>query len=876
MPVIRDRLIEEEATISVDTGEPCEDSASIDGSLPIYIGEPIDTPPGSLDTASPGEESLITTATRFGRVSKCVESFLHDSNITPSKLRGFVASSNVSDTIRAGSGRFYTEDARTSELILFNKKHSADSLPFSITPHDEVRISADPDSHYSYTQNITLTYSNNRAFYTQYSNAIRNTLESEYTDSYSKVDYPVSKSFIDDLGVTSNPSYVDITSFYNFYQEDVEEKYTNESTVEQQEIPNFYSLFLEEEPEVPSEVLLMEPDRSLVTPTPDSYSTPSPADSAPLLISDSSGDSSPMTLADARAAGTVVGGPDPIGRVREVGARTELIAEIMEKGIRSSNELVVNRYNNIFLMSYDVGSLTEISKNKSLFPMYVDIEFSMDPTTELAEYMKATKMAKIIQRDVSSGFENNIGYTSPRNVSYFESKENIFQRRTGDPAEKRIENSTVNKRVMSLNQLILNINTPKDSPLRDESTYFYSEEENLSLLQPTPTPTFDRSLMTEVLKQKVKTLIRQKMRTYRQMAEGTPCYSETFLYRVEKLREDGQLVQNFYFLNSNDINLQKFIDTQVKYDQGYRYNVYGYEMIIGSKYSYSGVVPTRLPPGSRSEARVTLTTTCKPNVMVSENLMFSKIVKIVDSPSTAPEVEFIQFKGKNLVRLALSNSNDAYIKTPVVIEESEAAEVNDIIASQELNSATPQVFYRADDHPTSFEIYRTTTKPKTYKDFAGFLLASVSTDVFKDTPQKATSAAYDDMLQPNTKYYYMIRSRDIHNKLSYPTHVHQIEVIKNSGIVYMSHEICHLDFKKTKNKKSGINKFIKISPASEQLDIKPEMLRLTYDEMSRLNLGTADETLWTRKFKMRVTSKSTGRRAEIDFRFTHKHETDDS
>ena len=54
------------------------------------------------------------------------------------------------------------------------------------------------------------------------------------------------------------------------------------------------------------------------------------------------------------------------------------------------------------------------------------------------------------------------------------------------------------------------------------------------------------------------------------------------------------------------------------------------------------------------------------------------------------------------------------------------------------------------------------------------------------------------------------------------------------------------------------------------------MLRLTYDEMSRLNLGTADETLWTRKFKMRVTSKSTGRRAEIDFRFTHKHETDDS
>ena len=230
-------------------------------------------------------------------------------------------------------------------------------------------------------------------------------------------------------------------------------------------------------------------------------------------------------------------------------------------------------------------------------------------------------------------------------------------------------------------------------------------------------------------------------------------YKRQFLYRVEKLREDGQLVQNFYFLNSNDINIQKFIDTQVKYEQGYRYNVYGYEMIIGSKYSYSGTVPVTLPPSAGGKVRITLTTTCKPNIIVSENLLFSRVVKIVDSPSTAPETEFVQFKGKNLLRILLSNSNDSYIKAPVVIEEEEAAEINDIIANQNLNKSTPQVFYRTDDHPVSFEIYRTTTKPKTYKDFAGNLLASVSTDVFKDTPQKATSATYDDMLQPNTKYY---------------------------------------------------------------------------------------------------------------------------
>jgi hypothetical protein len=848
----------------------CEDS-----SAPTELGEATATPPASLDTASPGDEVGITAAVRFGRVAKSIESGLYDENITPPRLRGFVTSSNVTDTIRAGSGKFYTSDTTTGEMILFNKKHSPTDLPFTVTPHDEVRVAEDAISYYVFTQNITVTYSKRRGRFVQYSNAIRNALESQYLDSYSRVDYPVGKSFINDLGVTSNPSYVDITAFYNFFQESVEAKYQDESTIEQEQIPNFYSFFLNEEPEVPSDLLLFEP--SPVAPTLEEASiTPTPSDS-PAIISDpgfGTGEASPFTLEDARL--TEVEGRDPLERARESRGRPETVIEVLEAGIRRGNELVRSRYNRVFLMSYDVGNLTEISKNKALFPMYVDIEFSMDPTTEFAEYVKATKMAKIFQRDLSYGYEGNVGYVSPRNVSYFESRENIFQRRVGEAPEKRIENSTVNKRIISFNDLLSNINNPKDSPLKDESTYFYDEDENLSLLQPSPTPTFDRRLMTEVLKQKIKTLVRTKMRTYRQMTEGTPCYSETILYRVEKLREDGQLVQNFHFLNSNDINLQKFIDTQVKYEQGYRYNVYGYEVIIGSKYSYSGTVPVRATAGMIGGARAILTTTCKPNLIISENLLFSRDVKIVDSPSTAPDVEFVQFKGKNMIRLLLNGNYDSYIKPPVIIEPGEASEINDIIANQQLTNATPHVFYRTDDHPVSFEVYRTTTKPKEYKDFAGSLLASVSTDVFKDSPQKATSASYDDLLTPNTKYYYMIRSRDVHGKLSYPSYVHQIEVVKNSGIVYMTHEIVELGVKQKKNKSKGINKFIKISPASEQLDISPEMLSLTYDEMSRLRLGTADETLWSRKFKMRITSKSTGRRAEIDFRFTHKHETDDS
>ena len=123
MPRIVDRIISEEVNV-------CEDSSASTDDL-SRLGEAIVTPPASLDTASPGDEAGITTAVRFGRVAKSIESGLYDENITPPKLRGFVTSSNVTDTIRAGSGKFYTSDTTTGEMILFNKKHSPTDLPFT-------------------------------------------------------------------------------------------------------------------------------------------------------------------------------------------------------------------------------------------------------------------------------------------------------------------------------------------------------------------------------------------------------------------------------------------------------------------------------------------------------------------------------------------------------------------------------------------------------------------------------------------------------------------------------------------------------------------------------------------------------------------------
>lgn len=73
-------------------------------------------------------------------------------------------------------------------------------------------------------------------------------------------------------------------------------------------------------------------------------------------------------------------------------------------------------------------------------------------------------------------------------------------------------------------------------------------------------------------------------------------YNETLFYRIEKVAidssgniDEGGLVQNIWMVKANDDSnkdIMKYIDTQVRYGQKYRYTVYAYQLVVGSKYGF--------------------------------------------------------------------------------------------------------------------------------------------------------------------------------------------------------------------------------------------------------------------------------------------------
>ena len=60
-----------------------------------------------------------------------------------------------------------------------------------------------------------------------------------------------------------------------------------------------------------------------------------------------------------------------------------------------------------------------------------------------------------------------------------------------------------------------------------------------------------------------------------------------------------RVLQNYYFANTNEIDLLRFVDTQVKSNKYYQYELYAYDVVYGSKFLFR----TRFAsfPGARDQ-----------------------------------------------------------------------------------------------------------------------------------------------------------------------------------------------------------------------------------------------------------------------------------
>ena len=160
--------------------------------------------------------------------------------------------------------------------------------------------------------------------------------------------------------------------------------------------------------------------------------------------------------------------------------------------------------------------------------------------------------------------------------------------------------------------------------------------------------------------------------------------------------------------------------------------------------------------------------------------------------------------------------------------------------------------FKNDDPTYAYQVFRTTSAPGSYADFEDTMLAEVTEYIEEELDYPAVLASYIDDIVPNTKYYYCF----IISTYQFP--IEDATVAFKSGRRFI--------FVEPSFRQTYLNTATEGDAANPNMPTNIATGASPGDGI--LGVFTADK-VWNKIFKLRVTSKKTGRK--VDFNITFKN-----
>ena len=205
--------------------------------------------------------------------------------------------------------------------------------------------------------------------------------------------------------------------------------------------------------------------------------------------------------------------------------------------------------------------------------------------------------------------------------------------------------------------------------------------------------------------------------------------------------------------------------------------------------------------------------------------------------------------------------------SPIIINPDDSFVFSKIAKSLKLPPGAPLPF-RSDDPPSQFQIFRITKHPEKYSDFAGKMIRTVDT-FLESKGIHLSSSTIIEGLKPNTKYYYTFRVIDIHGKMSNPSAIFKIELVDEKGAIYLLVESVELEKTQNTQLSKGMKQIFNIVPRMAQgiFDASRITDMSTANGLTSARLGLIEENLWGKKFKIRLISKKSGKKVDLNIIF---------
>ena len=530
-------------------------------------------------------------------------------------------------------------------------------------------------------------------------------------------------------------------------------------------------------------------------------------------------------------------------------------------------------------------SIGKWNENKNFFPMYTQIDVPCGFRRRIANDLQESSLAAAVMRDIIE--EENLDSRVQDGLKLF------LETEEGTTTGFDLLTDSVDLLTYWSNDVGAWGGRPSDLPF---TSMFISQEgwyqEQLKIAD--PSGDFFVSPATEVvlLRGKLDLILEEHSRTFQEILKGQKAHSEMVMYKISKfLGPIGNVpVQEFYFYNSGEEaagpaytgpvavtgaatgTIQSFVDSQVRYDEEYSYVITAYCAIVGSEYNYGA--PTVGEMATGGDTILTVDVTVRPTIRLYEIPIFASTGKIFMQAPYYPQSYIEQIKGYTKGMLFSFDTQIGEMYDDPVSLTVEEKEYYDQLLSDPLKSKDGQVLFHSSAAMSGVQVYRTDEPPTSYANFEGSLLRTLRTDV--DLSSNLTAAAVAKIINqpPNKKFYYMFRSLGPHDEVSNPSPVYQVELYNDGGVAYPIVRLHELVETSRKAYTKSMKNLIRISPRITQAIVNEQASGLIDEnglvqtpQENNIVLGIEDEPLFGKTFKIRITSKDTGKKLDLNVTF---------
>jgi hypothetical protein len=208
---------------------------------------------------------------------------------------------------------------------------------------------------------------------------------------------------------------------------------------------------------------------------------------------------------------------------------------------------------------------------------------------------------------------------------------------------------------------------------------------------------------------------------------------------------------------------------------------------------------------------------------------------------------------------------------PSVITSADA-----ILKEKYLNSQNLYENSNVEKHSESparyLEVYRSGKKPTSYTDFKDSLVSKIDLRLPGEIYNRTDYNLFDKII-PNKKYYYLMRTVTENGIPGHPSTIIEAELVSDGGYKYAKFDtIDTRDFMVSEltKKTTSFKKLFQIEPNVNHLfldTIDADFEKNANTQISAVGLGRETSGLWDKQFKIRLTSRKTGKKTDLNVTF---------